>query len=329
MDRFSLLQQLSRSLMETVNDVQNIKDNLSNLTRHSETLLVQQSRIGAELQDGIMRTRMVPFSQISPRLHRISRLTSRELQKQVKFSINDDSIEFERTVLNRVIAPLEHMLRNAIGHGIESPETRQKLGKPPVASIHMTLEREGAELVMKLQDDGAGINLIAIRDKAVERGLLEAGKAISEAELLDFILRPSFSTAKKVTQVAGRGVGMDVVNKEIKDLSGTLIIHTKEGQGTTFEIRLPMSLTISQALLVHVGEEALAVPLHNVNAVMRVMRNEVLFDDDDAHYYHYMEKDYRLAHLGDLLGFPRGSVDSPLIPLLLISAGRTAYCFSR
>lgn len=322
MDRFSTLQQLSRSLMETVNDLQNIQDNLRNLTRLSDSLLIQQNRIGAELQDGIMRTRMVPFSQISPRLHRIARLTSRELHKKVNFVINDDTIEFERTVLSRIVAPLEHMLRNAIGHGIEETEVRVKAGKPDMATVCIDLAQEGAELVLRLSDDGGGLNYDAIREKAQARGLLKAGQVISDQELSRFILEPAFSTAQAVTQISGRGVGMDIANSEIRALGGTLNIHSVRGRGTTFEIRLPLSLTISQALLVHVGEETMAIPLHNVDAVMRLPRQEVLLDAHEERFHSYMQREYRIAHLADLLRFPRSSVDAALLPVLLVSSGK-------
>jgi len=320
MDRFSLMQQLSRSLMETVNDLKDIQDNLSNMSRYSDTLLIQQGRIGAELQDGIMRTRMVPFSQITPRLQRIARLTARELRKRIDFTITDDTVEFERTVLNRVVAPLEHMLRNAIGHGVEEPEVRAKTGKSSTASVTIDITQEGAELVLRLSDDGAGLDYDAIRRKAEQRGLIKNGQRISEQDLASFILEPAFSTAKTITQVSGRGVGMDIANSEIRQLGGTLNIHSQRGQGTTFEVRLPMSLTISQALLVHVSEETLAVPLHNVNAVLRAPRQEVLSDLNEARFYRYMERDYRTVHLADLLGFPRASSDSALLPILLVSS---------
>ncbi|MDM8545730.1 Hpt domain-containing protein [Candidatus Venteria ishoeyi] len=318
MDRFSVLQQLSRSLMETVNDLQSIQENLTNMGRHNDSLLLQQGRIGAEMQDSIMRTRMVPFSQVSPRLQRIARLTSRELHKQVEFHINNDNIEFERTILNRIVAPLEHMLRNAIGHGIEDADKRRKTNKNAVAQVGIELEQEGAELILTLYDDGGGINLDAIRRKAEERGMLQAGEEIADEELMQFILQPAFSTAKSITQVSGRGVGMDIANSEIKQLGGTLIIHSKRGQGSRFEVRLPMSLTISQALLVHLGEETLAVPLHNIDAIMRVQRQEVHVSNNEERYYTYMGHDYRIAYLADLLKFPRASTDANLLPMLLV-----------
>jgi len=323
MDRFSLLQQLSRSLMETVNDLINIQDSLKMQNRQTDSLLLQQSRIGAELQDGIMRTRMVPFARISPRLQRIARLTSKELRKQVVFNINGEAIEFERTVLNRIVAPLEHMLRNAIGHGVEEAETRQQAGKPAAATINIDLEKESSDLIVRLSDDGGGLNLPAIRKKAEERGLLKPGEIISDQDLMQFILEPAFSTAKEITQVSGRGVGMDVVNSEIKQLSGNLQIFSQRGKGTTFEIRLPLSLTINLALLVHVGEETMAIPLNNVEAVMRAQRSDVLVNElDEAKYYKYMDHDYRVFYVGALLGIAKTPLtDSNLLPILLIRTG--------
>ncbi len=327
LDRFSVMQQLSRSLMESINDLADIQDVLNQLTRQSDSLLIQQSRIGAELQENIMRTRMIPFAKISPRLQRIARLTARELHKQVDFIINGENIEFERTVLNRIVAPLEHLLRNAIGHGVEDAPTRQQAGKSTIAKIAVDISREGAELIIKLSDDGAGLNLHAIRQKAEERGLIKPDTVISDYELMQCILEPGFSTAKTITQVSGRGVGMDVVSSEIKQLSASLQIHSKSGVGTTFEIRLPLSLTINQALLVHVGEETMAIPMNNVEAVMRASRAEMLGDADNVRYYKYIDNDYRVSYLGELLGFGQiASLDMSLIPTLLVRAGerRTA-----
>jgi chemosensory pili system protein ChpA (sensor histidine kinase/response regulator) len=263
---------------------------------------------------------MIPFSRISPRLQRIARLTARELRKQVDFIINGENIEFERTVLNRLVAPLEHMLRNAIGHGIEDAATRQQAGKPAIAKITVDISKEGSELILKLSDDGAGLDLTAIRKKAEERSMIRPDTVISDYELMQFILEPSFSTAKVVTQISGRGVGMDVVNNEIKQLNSALHIYSKTGQGTLFEIRLPLSLTINQALLVHIGEETLAVPMNNIEAVMRAPRLEVLGAEGEIRYYKHLGHDYRVHQLGDLLGFGKLTIDKPLIPTLLIRA---------
>lgn len=319
LDRFSVMQQLSRSLMESVNDLSNIQDFLNTLTRQGVSLLIQQSRIGAELQDGIMRTRMIPFTRVSPRLQRIARLTARELHKQVDFVINGEEIEFERTVLNRVVAPLEHMLRNAIDHGIEDAKTRQQAGKASIAKITIDLSKEGAELIIKLSDDGAGLNLLKIRKKAEERGLIKPETVINDPDLMQFVLEHGFSTAAKLTTTSGRGVGMDVAISEIKQLGGSLRIHSKASEGTTFEIRLPLSLTITQALLVQIGEETMAIPMNHVEAVMRLPRAEVIDTDDDERHYQYMDNSYRIFNLGKLLGLSDIVLDGlPLIPTLLV-----------
>jgi chemosensory pili system protein ChpA (sensor histidine kinase/response regulator) len=321
LDRFSTMQQLSKALLESINDLVDIQDDIKGLTRQSDTLLIQQSRIGAELQDNIMRTRMVPFSRISPRLQRIARLTARDLRKQVDFIINGEEIEFERMVLDRIVASLEHMLRNAIGHGIEDAPTRQQAGKSSIAKITIGLSREGAELVIKLSDDGAGLNLPVIRQKAEERGLIKSNTVISDYELMQFVLEPAFSTAKTVTQISGRGVGMDVANTEVKQLGGGLRIYSKMGEGTTFEIRLPLSLTITQALLVRIGEETMAIPINHIDAVMRAPRTEVISESNEACYYKYMDNNYPVFHLGELLGFGNTvSADMALIPTLLVRA---------
>ncbi len=321
LDRFSVMQQLSRSLMESVSDLSNIQDFLKTQTRQGDSLLIQQSRIGAELQEGIMRTRMIPFSTISPRLQRIARLTARELHKQVDFIIIGENIEFERSVLNRVVAPLEHLLRNAIGHGIEDAQTRQQAGKNSIAKISLELLREGAELVIKLSDDGTGLNLQSIRQKAEERGLIKPDTVVNDHELMQFIIEPGFSTAKVLTQVSGRGVGMDVVNTEIKQLGGGLRIHSKTGEGSLFEIRLPLSLTINHALLMLVGEETIAIPMNHLEAVMRIPREQVIGENNEVRHYQYMDDSYRVFHLGELLGFSKAaSVEAPLIPTLLVRA---------
>jgi chemosensory pili system protein ChpA (sensor histidine kinase/response regulator) len=319
LDRFSLMQQLSRSLIETVSDLTSIQEILKRETRHSDNLLIEQARLGSDLQDGIMQTRMIPFGKISSRLQRIARVTAGELHKQVNFVIHGESIEFERTILNSLVAPLEHMLRNAIGHGIEDAETRKQAGKPEIANINVYLSREGSELVVKLSDDGAGLNIAAIYEKAQERGLIKPNAVVSKQELINLILQPSFSTAKKVTQVSGRGVGMDVVTAEIKHLGGNLLIDSNTGEGTTFEIRVPLSLSVIQALIINIGEEAIAIPINYLEALRNIPSSDIFCESDDNYYYNYMDEKYRVFHLRELLGFNKSdTIDRPSIPALLI-----------
>jgi len=324
LDRFSLMQQLSRSLIESVSDVISIQEILKRETRHSDNLLIEQARLSSDLQEGIMQTRMIPFGKISSRLQRIARVTAGELKKQVNLVIHGETIEFERTILNSLIAPLEHMLRNAIGHGVEDAETRKQAGKSEIANINVYLSREGSELVVKLSDDGAGLNIAAIYEKAQERGLIKPNAVVSKQELINLILQPSFSTAKKVTQVSGRGVGMDVVTAEIKHLGGNLLIHSNTGEGTTFEVRVPLSLSVVQTLIVNIGDEAVAIPINYLEALRNIPSSEIFCESDDNYYYNYMDNKYRVFHLGDLLGFNKSNtIDRPLIPALLINTPKS------
>jgi len=286
MDRFSTMQQISRSLQETVSDIESIKDLLSEEVRDSETLLLQESRVSTELQEGLMRTRMVHFGGLASRLRRIVRQTARELDKEVELEIVGETSEVDRTVLDRIIAPLEHMLRNAVSHGIEKAAERMAAGKTESGNLKIVVDREGADVVITVSDDGRGIDVSAIRKKAIEKGLLNSESKISDRDVLQYIMEPGFSTAEKVTQISGRGVGMDVVDSEIKQLGGVLEIDTVQGKGTTFKIRLPLTLAINHALLVNVGDEIYAVPLNSIEGVVRLSGPELqqFYDSGENNY---------------------------------------------
>jgi len=324
LDRFSHLQQLSRSLVESVGDVTSIQGLFDNLTRESETLLLQQSRVVTELQEGLMRTRMLPFASLAPRLRRIVRQTCQELDKRSELIMQGAEGEMDRTVIDRVLAPLEHMLRNAISHGIETPAERRAAKKRDVGKIIINMAREGAEVVLTVSDDGAGIDLDAIRHKAKERGLLEDGDALTDTDVMQFILESGFSTAKEITQISGRGVGMDVVNSEIKQLGGSLYIDSKFGQGTTFTVRLPFTLAISHALLVQVAEENYAIPLTAIEGIVRLSVDELeSFYTGQKKNYKYAGNSYLVRHLGALFDFnqPLLSGGKHKVPVLLVRSG--------
>ena len=240
MDRYSQLQQLSRSLSESASDMLDLKETLANKSREAETLLLQQARLNTEIQEGLMRTRMVPFSRLLPRLRRIVRQVAKDVGKDVELHAYNAEGELDRNVLDRMVAPLEHMLRNAIDHGIERPELRRTYGKPPTGRIDLRLSREGADVVIEVADDGGGIDVESVRAKAVERGLMDPDAELKDDEILQFVLAPGFSTAQLVTQISGRGVGMDVVHSAVKQLGGTIAITSIPGRGTRFTIRLPI-----------------------------------------------------------------------------------------
>ncbi len=330
MDRYSHMQQLSRSLAESVNDLGSIQGMLENITRESETLLLQQSRVNTELQEGLMRTRMVPFLSLAARMRRIVRQTTQELGKKAELELTGAEGEMDRTVVDRIVAPIEHMLRNAISHGIESPEERKKAGKPECGAIKITLERESSDVVLRIVDDGAGINMDAIRSKAIERGLMKADADLTDNEVLQFILETGFSTAEKVTQVAGRGVGMDVVNSEVKQLGGSLHIDSEPLKGTTFTIRLPFTLALNQALLIEVGEDPYAIPLSSIEGIVRMRREDLksYYADPDARFA-YGGYEYEVSHLGSVLGTGSPHLDSgpSRVPVLLSRAGDHGVAF--
>lgn len=302
MDRYSSIQQLSRALSESTSDLQDLRDTLADRARDAETLLLQQSRINSELQEGLMKTRMIPFSSVVPRLRRIVRQIGGELGKQVDFDALNAEGEMDRSVLERMVAPLEHMLRNALDHGIEAAAVREKAGKSPVGRITLSLHREGGNVVLKMQDDGGGINEKIILDKALKQGLVTPDVKLSKHEIMQFIMHQGFSTAEKVTQISGRGVGMDVVASEIKQMGGTIEIDSELGRGTTFTIRLPFTVSVNRALMVNTGEDFYAIPLNTIEGIVRVSPFELEeYYKPNAPMYEYAGREYHLQYLGQLL----------------------------
>ena len=328
MDRHSQLQQLSRALFESASDLLDLKETLAARNRDAETLLLQQARVNTELQEGLMRTRMVPFDRLVPRLRRIVRQVAGELNKQVEFVVGNADGEMDRTVLERIVAPLEHMLRNAVDHGIETAEVRRAAGKPEVGNIRLTLGREGGDILLTLADDGGGIRLEAVRRKAIERGMLDADSDLSDHEILQFILEAGFTTAEKVTQISGRGVGMDVVHSEVKQLGGSMSIESTPGEGTRFLIRLPFTVSVNRALMVLSGEDLYAIPLNTIEGIVRVSPYELeAYYGPDAPRFEYAGQTYELKYLGDLLNNgqqPKLIGQSLPLPVILVRSNEHA-----
>jgi chemosensory pili system protein ChpA (sensor histidine kinase/response regulator) len=329
MDRYSQLQQLSRALSESASDMFDLKETLANKAREAETLLLQQARLNTEIQEGLMRTRMVPFSRLLPRLRRIVRQVAKDVGKDVEFHAYNAEGELDRNVLERMVPPLEHMLRNAVDHGIERPELRRNFGKPTTGRIDLRLAREGADVVIEISDDGGGIDVESVRAKAVERGLMAAGAELKDEEILQFVLAPGFSTARSVTQISGRGVGMDVVHSAVKQLGGTIAIMSIPGRGTRFTIRLPFTVSVNRALMVSVGDDLYAVPLNTIEGIVRVPVKEL-----DAYYapegrgFEYAGIQYRIRYLGSFLGREyQHALDGGTVPVVLVRAGDRAVAF--
>nr|WP_295375340.1 Hpt domain-containing protein [Pseudoxanthomonas sp.] len=319
LDRFSTLQQLSRALAESAADISGLQGVLDDLARNYDSLLHQQSRVSSELQDGLMRARMVPFEGIVPRLRRVLRQAATDTGKQVRLLLEGTHGEMDRNVLERMTAPLEHLLRNSVAHGLESPDQRAAASKPEEGTVQVNLRREGSEMVLSVRDDGAGLNRAAIRERAEQRGLLQPGAVIDDIDLDRLILESGFSTYDSVSQLAGRGVGMDVVYNEVRQLGGSLDIASRQGEGAEFTLRLPQTLAVTQAAFVQIGETQFAVPVASVSGIGRISHERF---ESGVGGYLYGGEEYTLYNLGHLVGHaPARAEGEAQVPLLLIRAG--------
>ena len=324
LDRFSNMQQLSRALSESVSDLLNLHEMLDDSVRQAESLLTQQSRVSTEMQEGLMQTRMTPFGSAAPRLRRVVRAAATETGKLARLHLRmaGSSDQLDRNVLERITAPLEHMLRNAIAHGIEIPKLRRKAKKSEEGNITVTVEAEATEFVIRVEDDGAGVDLEAVRKRAIERGLMDSKDELDPHQLLQFIRRSGFSTSETVTGLAGRGVGMDVVNSEIKQIGGSMEIDTEVGKGTRFTIRIPFSLAVMQAIAVDVGDRVFQIPLNSVAGVSRITPSEyAALMKNESPSCEFAGESFALLELEPLLGAAPLPLDSGNVSLLMIRAG--------
>lgn len=323
MDRYSRMQELSRALAEAVGDLSSLHLTMDQGVNDAQALLLQQGRINTAVQQGLMSTLMVPFSRQVARLQRVVRQTAQEQGKSADALFEGVESELDRNVLERMTAPLEHLLRNAVVHGLETPEARSAAGKPAMGTVTVRLKREGTQLLMEVADDGQGLNFAAIRTRAIERGLLPIGAELGDDEIARFIFEAGFSTAEKLTQSAGRGVGMDVVASEVKQLGGSLELRSDPGQGTRLSIRLPLSLALSQALMVKVGEETYALPLVAIEGIGRIPREAAgIAAGGGESLFNYAGHDYRVRSLAELIDVPTViPEDSRTVPAVLVRLG--------
>jgi chemosensory pili system protein ChpA (sensor histidine kinase/response regulator) len=270
LDRFTRFQELTRFMAESVNDVATVQQNLLKNLDDANAAILAQSRLNRSLQQELMGVRMLPFASQTERLYRIVRQTTKETGKRATLDIVGGQVDIDRSVLDKMLAPIEHMLRNAVAHGIESREQRLAAGKPEVGEIVIKLAQEGNEIILSMTDDGKGLDAERIRARAEAMGLIQAGQTVDDATLYDFIFQPGFSTAVELTQLAGRGIGMDVVKTEVGELGGRIEILSQAGQGTTFRLYLPLTLAVTQTLLVRVGNQHYAVPSTMIEQVMEM-----------------------------------------------------------
>lgn len=237
-------------------------------------------RIAGELQEGVMRIRMVPISQIFSRFPRLVRDLSRSLNKKINLEIEGEDTELDKSVIEDLLDPLIHCVRNSIDHGVEDPATRREAGKEEAGTVKLRASNEGNMILIEVQDDGKGIDVDSVRNKAIERGIIHPNKQLSDVEAFNLIFDPGFSTAQKITNVSGRGVGLDVVKRQIEKLNGTVKVWSEKGLGTRFTIKIPLTLAIIQGLLVRVGKEMYAIPITSVIDSHRIKPSEIKMIDN-------------------------------------------------
>ncbi len=318
MDRFTRFQELTRMMAESVNDVATVQRSLQRALQSTEDELAAQARLTRDLQDDLLRTRMVEFEGLSERLYRLVRQAAKETGKQVRLDIVGGAIEVDRGVLDRMTGAFEHLLRNCVTHGIESPDVRAAAGKDATGSIVITVAQEGNEVAVEFRDDGAGLNLGRIRDKGLAMGLIPAGAAPTDAELANLIFTSGFSTAESVTGLAGRGVGMDVVRADVNAMGGRIETATAAGRGTSFRLVLPLTTAVTQVVMLRCGALTVAVPSTLVEIVKRASPSEIQ-QAYGASAFRLDDRSLPFFWLGALLqASPRGQIGTRSQPIVII-----------
>lgn len=319
-DRFTRLQELTRLMAESVNDVATIQHGLLANLDETDAALQQQNRMNRELQRSLMNVRMVPFSLMTERLQRIVRQTSRDLKKPVEMHIEGETVDIDRSVLDKIGAPLEHLLRNAVAHGIESPAQRKKAKKDAQGRIDVKIRRENDEIIISVNDDGAGVDLKKVKAKAIELGIFAKGQDVSQQALMQVIFESGFSTATDVTQISGRGVGLDSVRADITALGGRIDVSNAVGKGAVFNIYLPVTLSVAQVVMVRAGQRVFAVPSVMVEQVQK-LKPEALASAYADGQFRWSDRQYPLHFLGKLIGDPTPPEAQAYAPLLLLRSG--------
>ena len=300
-DRYTRFQELTRSLAEGINDVSTVQHSLLKNLDDADAALLAQARLSRDVQQRLFSIRTVPFGSLSERLYRILRATAKELDKRANLEIHGVKVELDRSVLEKLVGPLEHLLRNALDHGIETRDARVRAGKLETGEISLTVRQVGNEVVIDLADDGSGVDFAGVRERARSLGLFTAGTEPTDAQLVEFLFQPGFSTASKVTQISGRGIGMDIVRAEVGALGGRVEVATTRGKGTRFTLTMPLTLAVAQAVLVRAGGRLWALPAPMVEQVQQI-KSQALLDLYIQRKVDWQGRDYPFHYLPRLLG---------------------------
>ena len=308
MDRFTRFQELTRMMAESVADVATVQRGLQRAVQSAEDALAHQARMTHDMQDDLLRTRMVEFEGLSDRLYRVVRQAAKETAKPVRLDIVGGSIEMDRGVLDRMTPAFEHLLRNSVVHGIEAAERRVAAGKDATGTITMAVSQVGNEVVVEVRDDGGGLDLAAIRERAQAQGLFGEGAEPSDTDLANLVFQPGFTTASQVTDLAGRGVGMDVVRTEVNAMGGRIETASATGQGTSFRLVLPLTTAVTQVVMLRCAERSVAVPATLVEIVRRVPAADLLAAYASGSFVHDGQSIPFQWFDALLQGSPRGTV---------------------
>ena len=318
MDRFSNLQTLSRGLGESLSDLEALRASLGEELRHAEADETRQRRAEQSVREGLARARVVPFSSRVPQLRHLVQRQATAGERQVELSVEGGDLALDRSLLGRLVGPLEHLLRNAVIHGIEAPEDRLAAGKAATGRIDLAISREGSELRLTVSDDGAGLDPEAVAAAARERGELEPGETVTPARAARLILAPGLTTRQNVDQDAGRGVGLDAVNSEVKQLGGSLEVTSTPGTGTRFRLRVSLDIALQRVLFLRAGSHVYAVPMSDVGGVGQIPAERLAQVEAAGEGLDWAGERRTLRHLHDLVGLPRPQSPGERVTLVLI-----------
>ncbi len=317
-DRYNEFHQTTRELIETTTDTTSISSELHNLKGNLDLLFENQRRLIEEMQDKLLHLRMVSFGSLSVRLQRTVRVISDEEDKSVELFIEGENLEIDTQILDALIEPLLHLLRNAVAHGIEPPETRRILGKPEYGKIFVRLASEGTHISLTISDDGRGISASSLKAKAVNNGFISEEKAalLTDKEAFELAFLPGLTTAEKLSQVSGRGVGLNIVKNGIARQQGTISIESELQKGTTFMIRLPMALAVTRAIMVKANQQTFAFPLKLVKHISEISAKQL---EKENKTLQFGDVEYNVSHLNEILNMPVNlSPNNSNIPILLL-----------
>ncbi|HEX6123544.1 MAG TPA: chemotaxis protein CheW, partial [Ktedonobacterales bacterium] len=319
LDQYTEFHRLSRGLSESVADINTLSHELEVLIREIQTSFARETRQSSDFQDRLLKARLVPLQSLVSRLYRAARASALKEGKEVEFFIEGGNTEVDRKIFEDIEGPLLHIVRNAVNHGIERPEVRERAGKSRTGRILVSAAYEGNQVAISVQDDGAGINPERIRQMAISRGLLDPNSHLSDREAIDLIFRPGMTTADTVTEESGRGVGLDVVRDAVTRLRGSVEVASTPGQGSSFTLKFPISLQIARAVLVRTGQQSYAVPMAIVSQIGRL--DYYARVPGEAAQLEVRGERYPVVHLGHYLNVAPGPVDDRTA-VLLINTGR-------